>query len=146
MSENFVRDFKSRYEQDISELRTRLFLSIITLVIAISVCFYFADYILSILVKPLASSYQLTQGRKLIFTGLMDAFLIHLKVAWYFGFLISLPYLLYQTYTFLAPGLYAHEKKNSVVLNALRSTDVLDRGHICLLLDRSLSMSLFFKF
>ncbi|RZI45632.1 twin-arginine translocase subunit TatC [Rickettsiales endosymbiont of Peranema trichophorum] len=116
MVENFVRDFKSRYQKDISELRTRLFLSILTLAISVSGSFYFAESILSMLTEPLSLSYRFSDGRKLIFTGLMDAFLMHFKVACYAGFMMSLPYISYQVYAFVAPGLYQHEKRTIAYL------------------------------
>jgi sec-independent protein translocase protein TatC len=53
----------------------------------------------------------LPEGTKMIATGVIAPFLVPLKVAGVVAFVVALPYVLYQAWAFVAPGLYAHEKK-----------------------------------
>ena len=90
------------------ELRTRLLRSIIALTIAFGVCLYFADRILGILIHPLATAFP--QG-KLIYTKLYGAFFVELKVALFAACFVSFPIVANQLWAFIAPGLYAREKR-----------------------------------
>ena len=92
------------------ELRSRLVKCVIALGIAFSVCLYFADDIFGFLVKPLTAAFPEGQG-KLIYTQLYEAFFVELKVALFAGFFISFPVIANQLWAFVAPGLYAKEKK-----------------------------------
>ena len=58
---------------------------------------------------PLISS--LPQGAHMIATGVITPFLIPMKIAFMAGFILALPFILYQAWAFVAPGLYAHEKR-----------------------------------
>ena len=104
------------------ELRTRLMRSIIALGIAFAVCFYFADDIFAILVRPLAQAFPDGDGR-LIYTKLYEAFFVNVKVALFAAFLVSFPIIANQLWAFVAPGLYAREKK--AFLPFLLATPVL---------------------
>jgi sec-independent protein translocase protein TatC len=92
------------------ELRTRLLRCVYTIAIAFVVCFYFADAILGILVQPLTHAFPPGQG-KLIYTKLYSAFFVNLKVSLFAAFLVSFPMVANQLWAFIAPGLYAKEKK-----------------------------------
>lgn len=92
------------------ELRTRLLRCVYTIAIAFVVCFYFADAILGILVQPLTHAFPPGEG-KLIYTKLYSAFFVNLKVSLFAAFLISFPMIANQLWAFIAPGLYAKEKK-----------------------------------
>lgn len=104
------------------ELRSRLLRSIIALGIAFAVCFYFADDIFAILVHPLAQAFPDGDG-KLIYTKLYEAFFVNVKVALFAAFLVSFPIIANQLWAFIAPGLYAREKK--AFLPFLLATPVL---------------------
>ncbi len=104
------------------ELRTRLVRAIIALVIAFGVCLYFADSILGFLVQPLRDAFPQGEGQ-LIFTKLPEVFFVELKVALFAGFMISFPVIANQLWAFVAPGLYASEKK--AFLPFLLATPVL---------------------
>jgi sec-independent protein translocase protein TatC len=65
--------------------------------------------IFAILSAPLMS--VLPQGTKLIATGVITPFMVPLKLTLFVSFLIALPYVLYQAWAFVAPGLYQHEKR-----------------------------------
>jgi len=92
------------------ELRTRLMRSIIALVLAFALCLYFADEILGFLVQPLRDAFPEGEGQ-LIFTKLPEVFFVELKVALFGGFMLSFPIIANQLWAFVAPGLYANEKK-----------------------------------
>ncbi len=92
------------------ELRTRLLRAIFALVIAFAICFYFADEIFGFLVKPLTAAFPHGEGR-LIYTKLYEAFFVEIKVALFAAFFLSFPIIANQLWAFIAPGLYAREKK-----------------------------------
>lgn len=92
------------------ELRTRLIRSILALLVGFGVCLYFADPILGFLVQPLKDAFPDGQGQ-LIFTQLPEIFFVELKVALFAGFMVSFPIIANQLWAFIAPGLYATEKK-----------------------------------
>jgi sec-independent protein translocase protein TatC len=92
------------------ELRTRLVRCIVALGLAFVVCLYFANDIFGFLVRPLTEAFPPGQGR-LIYTKLYEAFFVELKVALFAAFFISFPIIANQLWAFVAPGLYAKEKK-----------------------------------
>jgi sec-independent protein translocase protein TatC len=92
------------------ELRTRLMRCVYALVIAFSISFYFADDIFALLARPLVQAFPPGQG-KLIYTKLYEAFFVELKVSMFAAFLVSFPVIANQLWAFVAPGLYAREKK-----------------------------------
>jgi sec-independent protein translocase protein TatC len=92
------------------ELRTRLMRALVALAIAFAVCFYFADDIFGFLVRPLTAAFPPGEGR-LIYTKLYEAFFVEVKVALFAAFFISFPIIANQIWAFVAPGLYAKEKK-----------------------------------
>ena len=92
------------------ELRTRLVRCVMALGLAFAVCMYFADEIFGFLVRPLTEAFPPGEGR-LIYTKLYEAFVVELKVALFAAFFVSFPIIANQLWAFVAPGLYAKEKK-----------------------------------
>lgn len=90
------------------ELRNRLMISLGALVVAFGICYVFSENIYAFLVRPLAD--QLGPNRRLIYTGLTEAFFTYMKVAFFAGSFISFPVIATQIYMFMAPGLYRKEK------------------------------------
>jgi len=111
------------------ELRTRLLRAIYALALAFAVCLYFADRILGILIMPLAHAFPQGTG-KLIYTKLYGAFFVEVKVALFAACLVSFPIIANQLWAFIAPGLYAREKK--AFLPFLIATPVLFTAGACL--------------
>ena len=91
------------------ELRDRLLRSIVGLLIAFLALFPFANKIYALLAAPMID--KLPEGTHMIATAVVTPFFVPLKVAMMTAFIISLPHTLYQLWMFIAPGLYAHEKK-----------------------------------
>ena len=92
------------------ELRTRLVRAVAALAVAFGVCLYFADAILAFLAKPLTDAFPPGEGR-LIYTKLYEVFFVELKVALFAAFCVSFPIIANQLWAFVAPGLYAREKR-----------------------------------
>ena len=103
------------------ELRERLVRSIIAFAIACAPALYFSAELYDVLAYPLMQS--LPQGSRMIATGVITPFLIPMKIAFMAAFVLVLPYILYQGWAFVAPGLYSHEKK--LVLPLVVSSTVL---------------------
>ncbi len=103
------------------ELRERLVRCLFAFVIACIPAMYFSSELYDLLAMPLIGS--LPQGSHMIATGVITPFLIPMKIAFMAAFLGVLPYVLYQAWAFVAPGLYAHEKK--LVLPLVVSSTVL---------------------
>ena len=104
------------------ELRTRVIRALLPLAVGFGVCLYFANDILGFLVWPLERAFPEGQGQ-LIFTKLPEVFFVELKVALFAGFMVSFPVIANQLWAFIAPGLYAREKK--AFLPFLLATPVL---------------------
>ena len=92
------------------ELRKRLVRCVLALAVAVGVCLYFAKPIFALLVRPLSAAFPDGDGR-LIYTKLYEAFFVEIKVALFAAFLVSFPIMANQLWAFVAPGLYAREKK-----------------------------------
>lgn len=91
------------------ELRDRL-LRAIGAVIVVFVCLMpFAGQIYDLLAQPMI--HTLPEGTKMIATGVVTPFFVPVKVTLLVAFVVALPVVLYQAWAFVAPGLYAHEKK-----------------------------------
>ena len=91
------------------ELRSRLLRSIVAVVVVLLVLFPWAKDIYAVLAAPLLRA--LPTGATMIATDVTGTFLVPLKVTLMTAFLIALPYVLYQAWAFVAPGLYQHEKR-----------------------------------
>jgi sec-independent protein translocase protein TatC len=101
------------------ELRGRLLRAVAALAVAFFVCLFFAKDILAFLVQPLLDAGQ----DRLIYTKLYGQFFVELKVALWAAFFISFPIIANQLWAFVAPGLYAKEKR--AFLPFLLATPVL---------------------
>jgi sec-independent protein translocase protein TatC len=106
----------------LQELRKRLIISVIAFLIASCVAYLYAENIYNYLTLPLAEASG-NSNRKLIFTGLTEAFFTYVKLSCFAGFIISFPIVATQLYFFIAPGLYRKEK--GIVLPYLIASPVL---------------------
>ncbi|PIR31938.1 MAG: twin-arginine translocase subunit TatC [Alphaproteobacteria bacterium CG11_big_fil_rev_8_21_14_0_20_44_7] len=101
---------KSTIFEHLVELRARLVKSLIFFFAAFIISYYFAEEIYSFLVKPLAEAVG-DNERRMIYTGLTEAFFTYVKLALFAAFFFSFPLIGGQLYLFLAPGLYKKERK-----------------------------------
>ena len=93
----------------IADLRKRLTISTITVVVMFFACFSFYEPILEWMMAPV--KHALPVGTSMIAVEIQETFFTAMKVAFFAGFIISLPVIFWQLWLFLAPGLYDHEKK-----------------------------------
>jgi sec-independent protein translocase protein TatC len=98
------------------ELRQRLVRAVGVVLVLFVVLFFYpgAGTIYDILALPLMNA--LPEGAKMIATGVITPFMVPVKVTALVAFMIALPYVLYQAWAFVAPGLYEHEKKLALPL------------------------------
>ncbi len=93
----------------LTELRKRLAISVVTVIVMFFVMFAFWQPILDWMITPLVK--VLPEGSTVIFTKVQEPFFTALKVAFFSGFIVSLPIIFWQLWLFVAPGLYENEKK-----------------------------------
>ena len=103
------------------ELRDRLLRAILAVLIVFLCLFPWAKDLYTLLAQPLLA--VLPQGGQMIATDVVGVFLVPMKVALLVAFVIALPYVLYQIWAFVAPGLYTHEKR--LVLPLIFTSTVL---------------------
>lgn len=116
-----IDDSKAPLLDHLIELRARLLRCVWALLVGFAICFYFSEQIFGFLVQPLKGAFG--TGGKLVYTKLYEAFFVQLKVAIFGGFFFSFPIIANQLWAFVAPGLYAKEKK--ALLPFLMATPVL---------------------
>ena len=102
-----IDDTKAPLMEHLIELRRRLLWSLATLAAAFFICLYFAKPIFAVLVQPLLAAGQ----GKLIYTDIFEAFFAEVKVALFAALMLTFPVIATQLWKFVAPGLYAKEKK-----------------------------------
>lgn len=121
---------RDRYEQDdaeieasraplldhLSELRTRLVVSIVALVVAFVGCFFVAEPIFEFLVEPFRAAVRAVhperadEALRLVYTHGFGFFFVKLQVALFAAIVVSFPIIAWQIYAFIAPGLYKRER------------------------------------
>jgi len=107
--EKAIEATKAPLMDHLIELRSRLIKAVIAFAIALVICFFFARQIYNVLTLP----YVWVAGAansKFIYTGLLEYFIVQLKIAMFGGAFISFPVVATQIYMFVAPGLYRHER------------------------------------
>ena len=93
----------------LDELRRRLVAAALSLAFGTVVAFFFIDRIFTFIMRPLYE--KLPEGSKLIYTEPTEAFFLKLKIALLAGLVIGAPLIMAQLWLFIAPGLYAREKR-----------------------------------
>ncbi len=97
--------------QHLTELRDRLIKCAVAFVIAMILCFTVAGKIFNFLALPIVKILEEKgQAPDLIFTGLQQGFMVNIKISLFGAFFLSFPYLSFQLWKFVAPGLYRTEK------------------------------------
>jgi sec-independent protein translocase protein TatC len=93
----------------LQELRKRLILSFVAIGVGFFVCYAFKELLFDILAAPLLKVMPI--GGSLIFTSVAEAFFTYMKVAFIAAVILVSPFILYQIWAFVAPGLYQKEKR-----------------------------------
>lgn len=102
-------DDQQTFISHLIELRDRLLRAVIAWMVLFVALFPWARELYSLLAQPMLAS--LPQGGQMIATEVVTPFFVPVKVAMMTAFLLALPYIMYQAWAFIAPGLYAHEKR-----------------------------------
>lgn len=104
-----MADSQETFISHLVELRTRLIRAFAAILIVFVCLFPWAKELYALMAQPLLSA--LPKGGQMIATDVVGVFIVPMKVTLLVAFLITLPYVLYQVWAFVAPGLYSHEKK-----------------------------------
>jgi sec-independent protein translocase protein TatC len=94
----------------LEELKTRLMRILVVVGIGFGACYLIKDWTFKIITQPLVDA--MPAQSSMIFTGLPEAFFIHMKIAFFASLLLTAPYTLFEIWRFISPGLYHNEKKH----------------------------------
>jgi sec-independent protein translocase protein TatC len=122
--ENDVREAKMGFLEHLDELRTRIIRSCIAIGAGMLVAFVFVDRLAGVVLDPIIRT--LPPGSSLVFIRPGEAFSFYLNIAFIGGLLLAAPFVMYQVWGFIAPGLYANEKKFVIPFVVLTSA-----GSVC---------------
>jgi sec-independent protein translocase protein TatC len=100
---------KMSFLEHLEDLRKRLSYSLISLVVGFGVCWAFARQIYAFIQAPIAE--LLPVGEKLAYTRVTSPFFLYMKVAFFAGIFLAAPFILWQLWLFISPGLYPKEKR-----------------------------------
>jgi sec-independent protein translocase protein TatC len=95
--------------EHLDELRSRLVRAVAGLVVAFVLCWLVSDRLLELLLRPIRA--HLFDGGEIVYIHLGEPFLIHMKAAFLASLFLASPWLLYQVWAFVAPGLYPRERR-----------------------------------
>src|SRR5689334_9635423 len=106
-------DRKMAFTEHLRELRTRLRNSILALIVAIGITYFFSQPLFALLCQPYIDAYKANNlgAAQLQFASLVEPFWVYFKVAMYSGIFVASPVIFYQLWQFIAPGLYSKEKR-----------------------------------
>lgn len=93
--------------EHLEELRRRILWSIVSLAVAFGPCWFFREELVEFLARPI---HQIKPDLKLAFLGVTDPFILYFKVTGLAAVFLAAPFILYQLWQFVAPGLYRREK------------------------------------
>jgi sec-independent protein translocase protein TatC len=111
---------KMSFLEHLDELRKRIIYSVISLAGGVGIVCFFLQDLFDFIMRPLQQ--LLPEGGKLIFTEPTEAFALYIKIAVIGGVMVASPAIMTQVWLFVAPGLYAHEKKLAIPFVVLSST------------------------
>ena len=105
--------------EHLGELRTRIIRSSIAVIVGLAIALNFTDRIMKFVRRPFDVA---APGQKLVFLTPTEAFWVYMKVALIAGLILAMPFILYQIWAFIAPGLHSHEKRYAVPFVLVGST------------------------
>jgi sec-independent protein translocase protein TatC len=103
--------------EHLDELRKRLIHAVGSVAVGVGLTFFFHDAIYRFVFEP--TRRVLPEGSKLVYTQPGEAFSLHIQIALIAGVIVAAPYIMYQVWLFIAPGLYAREKRLAIPFVAL---------------------------
>ncbi|MCX7822583.1 MAG: twin-arginine translocase subunit TatC [Syntrophobacterales bacterium] len=102
---------KAPFLEHLEELRSRLIRCFVAIFVGFVLCYAVKDRIFGVLVSPLIKSIPGEHAQHLIYTAPQEAFLVYMKMAFVCGIFLAMPYIIFEFWRFVAPGLYEHEKR-----------------------------------
>ena len=106
-----MEEGKAPLMEHLIEFRNRLVYSVLALLIAFILCYLVSEDLFAFLVRPLVEAMgDDVENRRMIFTGLHEAFFTYIKIAFFTAMFVSFPIVASQIWIFVAPGLYKNEK------------------------------------
>ncbi len=109
---DLASDSKMSFLDHLDELRTRIVRSCIAIAVGVVVGFAFIERVVNFILAP--TRRLLPQGSKLIYTQPGEAFSLYVQVALIAGVMLAAPFIMYQVWLFIAPGLYSNEKRLAI--------------------------------
>jgi len=100
--------------EHLEELRTRIFHALIAIAIGMGVCWFYHEQLFAFIQKPILDVLKHYGIEKLVFLTPTEPFNLYLKVSALAGIFVTSPYVLYQVWLFISPGLYRKEKKYAI--------------------------------
>ncbi len=107
-----LQEGKMSFLEHLDELRKRLLHACLGLAVGIAISFVFIDRVFEFIMRPLQE--MLPEGGRLIYTEPTEAFVLYMKIALLAGLVVAAPYIMWQVWLFIAPGLYAKEKRFAI--------------------------------
>ena len=106
---NSMEEEKLPLTSHLEELRKRIIRILIAVGVVFFACYYFKEYLFKVITQPLMD--VLPKNSHMIYTGLPEAFFIYMKIAFFASLLLTSPYIFFQIWRFIAPGLFPAERK-----------------------------------
>lgn len=111
MTEKHIEDSAAPLMEHLIELRSRLIKCVLAFVVAMMVCFAVADPIYAFLSEPLREALLAkSHDPTMIITAPQEIFFVYISVSMFGGFVVAFPYIAFQLWRFVAPGLYKSEQ------------------------------------
>jgi sec-independent protein translocase protein TatC len=110
---------KMSFLEHLDELRKRIIWSLASLGVGVLIVFFFIGEVFDFIMRPMQR--MLPAGQTLIYTDPSEAFMLQIKIALIAGLIVASPLVFTQVWLFIAPGLYAHEKKFAIPFVAMSS-------------------------
>jgi sec-independent protein translocase protein TatC len=113
LAEDEIESSRAPLLEHLEELRSRLLITVLAIVVAFSACFFISKEIFYFLTEPFkAAMHQLGRSDtvKMVNTDAFGFFVVQIKVALFAGIILAFPVIAYQVYAFVAPGLYKKER------------------------------------
>lgn len=104
-----MEESKMSFLEHLGELRRRLLWSLLAILVCFIPAYYFSNQVFDFLMEPIRDN--LPRGSMLIFTMPAEGFMTYLKVSIFAAIAAAVPFILYQAWKFIAPGLYKHERQ-----------------------------------
>jgi sec-independent protein translocase protein TatC len=108
-----MQSHKAPLIEHLIEFRKRLMFAMSAWIIGFAIAYLFKTQSYGFLMQPLVDAYgeSGSEGRRLIYTSLPETFFTYVKLSLFTGFALAFPFIAHQFYSFVAPGLYKHEKR-----------------------------------